>query len=105
MDEPGLFRPEAQDINLLKQGAEAKIYACTYQGRPTIIKQRFKKTYRHPALDWTLTVRRVRAESKSIQRCRNKGNYVDQFWSSVAGGCKYWLLLELQLSNLTVIVN
>ena len=73
MDETPQFRSDALDVKLVKQGAEAKIYTCIFQGRPTIIKQRFKKSYRHPVLNWTLTVRRVRAEVKSIQRCRNKG--------------------------------
>jgi TP53 regulating kinase-like protein len=44
---------------LLAQGAEARIFASNFLGRPTIIKERFKKAYRHPQLDEKLTRERV----------------------------------------------
>ena len=62
-----------QNKLLLKQGAEAKLYAGVFLGQPTIAKERFSKSYRHPVLDRTLTVRRIRAEVKCIQRCRTSG--------------------------------
>lgn len=58
---------------LLKQGAEAKLYSGVFLGRRAIAKERFSKSYRHPVLDRTLTVRRIRAEVKCIQRCRASG--------------------------------
>lgn len=58
---------------LLKQGAEAKIYVCTFLGKPTIIKERFKKSYRHPSLDSSLTVQRSKAEVRCMARCRANG--------------------------------
>jgi len=58
---------------LVRQGAEAKLFTGVFFGRPTIAKERFSKSYRHPVLDQTLTVRRVRAEVKCIQRCRANG--------------------------------
>ena len=60
---------------LLKQGAEAKIYTGTFMGRPAIIKERFTKAYRHPDLDKSLTVRRTKAEVRSIMRCRMIGKF------------------------------
>jgi len=60
---------------LIKQGAEAKLYAGNFFGRPTIAKERFSKSYRHPVLDRALTVRRIRSEVKCIQRCRANGWY------------------------------
>ena len=62
-----------QEKLLLKQGAEAKLYTGAFFGRPTIAKERFSKSYRHPILDRTLTARRIRAEVKCIQRCRANG--------------------------------
>lgn len=61
---------------LIKQGAEAKIYACTFLGKPTIIKERFKKSYRHPSLDSSLTVQRTKAEVRCMTRCRANGKKV-----------------------------
>ena len=36
--------------NLVSQGAEGRVFAVKFCGRDTIVKQRFKKTYRHPPL-------------------------------------------------------
>jgi len=69
-----------QDKLLLKQGAEAKLYSGFLLGRPTIAKERFKKSYRHAILDRTLTVRRIRAEVKCIQRCRASGQQLFVFY-------------------------
>ena len=60
-------------MKLIKQGAEAKIFTTTYLGRPTIIKKRFKKSYRHPSLDEKLTHRRTLQEARSMLRCRKAG--------------------------------
>ncbi|KAJ1658129.1 serine/threonine-protein kinase bud32 [Dispira simplex] len=46
-------------MQLIQQGAEAKIYALTFYGKEAIAKERFPKTYRHPVLDKKLTARRV----------------------------------------------
>ncbi|KAF8927899.1 TP53 regulating kinase [Dissophora ornata] len=48
-----------QDAELIKQGAEAKVYLVPFCQRQAIIKERFAKTYRHPTLDKKLTSRRV----------------------------------------------
>ena len=45
------------DWVLLKQGAEARVYSCQLFGKPTIVKERFVKTYRLPELDKKLTHR------------------------------------------------
>lgn len=58
---------------LFKQGAEGKLYKIDYQGKPAILKERFQKKYRNAELDERLTKERIRAESKSIQRCKNVG--------------------------------
>ncbi|CAL1532365.1 unnamed protein product [Lymnaea stagnalis] len=61
------------DSVLLKQGAEAKLYSYDFYGRPCIIKERFKKSYRHPTLDVSLTSQRLKAEVRANLRCRMAG--------------------------------
>nr|XP_057911171.1 EKC/KEOPS complex subunit TP53RK [Doryrhamphus excisus] len=58
---------------LLKQGAEARIYKTLFLGRPTIVKERFQKRYRLPLLEEKLTHRRTVQEVRSILRCRRAG--------------------------------
>ena len=60
-------------MELLRQGAEARVFRTTYLGKPTIIKERFKKKYRHPVLDQELTHRRQLQECRSMLRCRKAG--------------------------------
>lgn len=62
-----------ENLKILKQGAEAKLFICKYLGRPTLIKERFKKNYRHPDLDATITKDRIRNEARSIVRCKTIG--------------------------------
>lgn len=58
---------------LLKQGAEARLYRAQFLGRATIVKERFPKRYRHPGLDEKLSHRRTLQEVRSILRCRKAG--------------------------------
>ncbi|XP_045561094.1 EKC/KEOPS complex subunit TP53RK [Salmo salar] len=60
-------------IELIKQGAEARVYRGSFLGKPTIVKERFPKLYRHPLLDEKLTHRRTVQEVRSILRCRKAG--------------------------------
>ncbi|KAG0223828.1 TP53 regulating kinase [Actinomortierella wolfii] len=55
---------------LIKQGAEARVYIAPFCGRPAIVKERFAKAYRHPALDKKLTSRRVTQEARCLHRCQ-----------------------------------
>ena len=52
-------KPEVDDLELLKQGAEAKVYVSSFYGRPCIVKERFVKTYRVAELDKKLSQRRI----------------------------------------------
>ncbi|KAG7493620.1 TP53-regulating kinase [Solea senegalensis] len=58
---------------LIKQGAEARVYRVQFLGKPAIVKERFPKRYRHPVLDEKLTHRRAVQEVRSILRCRRAG--------------------------------
>lgn len=62
-----------KDLNLFKQGAEAKLYIGKYLGKEVVAKQRFVKKYRHPELDSQLTLERIRGEIRGIMRCKMMG--------------------------------
>uniref|UniRef100_A0A8C2E546 non-specific serine/threonine protein kinase n=1 Tax=Cyprinus carpio TaxID=7962 RepID=A0A8C2E546_CYPCA len=62
-----------KDAQMIKQGAEARVYRGTFLGRSVIIKERFPKLYRHPEVDEKLTRRRTTQEVRSILRCRRAG--------------------------------
>lgn len=64
---------KSDEIKLLKQGAEGKLYIGTYKGKRCLVKERFEKKYRHPALDRQLTRQRIKAEQKAFQRCAAAG--------------------------------
>lgn len=66
-----LFHVEVME--LVKQGAEARVFRLSYLGLPAIVKERFKKHYRHPTLDEKLTHRRMLQECRSMLRCRKAG--------------------------------
>lgn len=43
---------------LIKQGAEGRVFQTIFLDKPTIVKERFTKKYRHPELDAKLTKER-----------------------------------------------
>jgi TP53 regulating kinase-like protein len=61
------------EIELIKQGAEAKIYKCLFFNRPTIIKERFSKHYRISELDQKLTLKRMNQEIRCMIKCNEIG--------------------------------
>lgn len=61
------------NMELWKQGAEAKIHKTDFYGKPCIVKERFSKSYRHPILDKSLTAQRVKSEIRAMLRCRMSG--------------------------------
>ena len=67
-----------EDLTLLKQGAEAKLYAGTFLGKSVIVKERFKKKYRHPELENRITRDRIKAEARFLTRCRSIGRQKPQ---------------------------
>lgn len=62
-----------ENIKLIKQGAEAKLYTGKYLGKSVIVKERFLKKYRHSDLDRSLTKERIKAECKAIVKCKGLG--------------------------------
>jgi TP53 regulating kinase-like protein len=61
------------NFELFKQGAEAKLYLGEYLGQRAVIKERFAKKYRLPELDVRLTRERLRAEARSLVKCKTLG--------------------------------
>ncbi|KAH8113064.1 hypothetical protein DFH11DRAFT_1602843 [Phellopilus nigrolimitatus] len=69
---------------LVKQGAEAKVYkgrlhppvASTLgeqDSEPVLLKYRFQKQYRHPALNASLTKSRIAGEARALMKCMRSG--------------------------------
>ncbi|XP_065360840.1 EKC/KEOPS complex subunit TP53RK [Calliphora vicina] len=58
---------------IIKQGAEGRLYLGEYKGEKCLIKERFVKTYRHHELDNQITRQRMKAETKAAGRCQNAG--------------------------------
>jgi len=68
-------------IEMIKQGAEAKLYSVKFLGKPAIVKERLPKKYRHPKLDEILSKERTKTEAKCIMRCRMNGIHTPAlFW-------------------------
>jgi len=69
---------DLSNFELLRQGAEAKLYLGEYLGQRAIVKERFAKKYRLPELDVRLTRERLRAEARSLvimQDFRNQNTH------------------------------
>lgn len=58
---------------ILKQGAEGRLYLGEYKGERCLIKERFVKKYRHHELDTQISRQRMKAEAKAAGRCQNCG--------------------------------
>ncbi|KAJ6498053.1 kinase-like domain-containing protein [Mycena vitilis] len=62
---------------LISQGAEAKVYKANLTSdpldSPILLKHRFRKGYRHPSLDGSLTRARVAGEARALLKCLRSG--------------------------------
>ncbi|KAF7240892.1 EKC/KEOPS complex subunit TP53RK [Varanus komodoensis] len=71
--EPEVTPPPLEGLQLIQQGAEARVYRGQFLGRPTVMKLRFPKRYRHPVLEERLSRKRTAQEARSLLRCRRAG--------------------------------
>ncbi|XP_033009368.1 EKC/KEOPS complex subunit TP53RK [Lacerta agilis] len=71
--EPEAAVPPMAGLQMVQQGAEARVYRGLFLGRPTVVKHRFHKRYRHPLLEERLSRRRTAQEARSLLRCRRAG--------------------------------
>lgn len=68
------FSPVAfSNVELICQGAEARLFRCLYFGKRAILKERFVKTYRHPDLDNSITHQRLKSEVRLLNRAKQLG--------------------------------
>lgn len=49
------------------------VYTETFLGEEVVVKERFKKEYRHPELDRKLVKKRIVAESRGMDKARQCG--------------------------------
>lgn len=59
--------------DVIAQGAEARVYAVDFLNRACVVKHRFRKAYRLPALDVKLTRSRLAGEARAMVRARRAG--------------------------------
>ena len=60
-------------MELLTQGAEAKLYLDSWHGRKVIVKKRISKRYRNPDLDRRLRRERIKIEAKLLAESKAAG--------------------------------
>jgi TP53 regulating kinase-like protein len=70
------------NFELIKQGAEAKIYTGRFENQLMIAKERFKKSYRHPDLDKSLIKKRIKNETKLLVKAGSIGVNVPKVFKS-----------------------
>ena len=56
-------------MSLVAQGAEARVFSGSLGGRPCLVKERFKKSYRHPLLDERITAKRTQQVRNQTGAC------------------------------------
>jgi TP53 regulating kinase and related kinases len=71
-----------------QQGSESKIYIMIWP-TPTICKQRFRKSWRLPQLDTSLTQRRILQEVKSLAKVKSIVHVPNVSMVDWNGGCIY----------------
>lgn len=88
-----------KDFTLVKQGAEAKLYTGVFENKSTIVKERFKKTYRHPDLDKSLTTKRIKNEVKLLNKASTLGIKVPQVYKvDIPNGLIYMEFIDDSLT-------
>lgn len=60
-------------MELIYQGAEAKVFGLTYLGKPAILKERLSKRYRVSALDVKINKSRLLSEVRCMVKCKKSG--------------------------------
>lgn len=58
---------------IVARGAEAVLYRDIYDGKPALVKERVKKSYRIPQIDNKLRLERTRTEAKLINEAGRAG--------------------------------
>jgi len=75
------LRSDLLDLKLIKQGAEGRVFSCTFMSRPCIMKERFSKSYRHPLLDAKLSSQRLTQEVRTMLKCRRQAHPIEAVYT------------------------
>lgn len=67
-------------MQLLEQGAEARLYLTNYLDKKAILKERTQKTYREKALDSKILKERLRTECNLLSRAKLAGVRTPFVW-------------------------
>ncbi len=62
-----------KNFELIKQGAEAKIYTGVFENQLMLAKERFRKSYRLQELDRSLIRKRIKNETKLLNKAGSIG--------------------------------
>ncbi|KAK1195021.1 PRPK protein, partial [Pygoscelis papua] len=83
--------PPPPGLQLVQQGAEARIYRGLFLGRAAVAKLRIPKRYRHPALEERLSRRRTAQEARSLLRCRRAAFHLFFFYTGISAPVVYFV--------------
>lgn len=87
----------SNEWDLKYQGAESKIYFGLHSNNRCVIKHRFSKAYRHPALDKKLTRERTKRERRMIEKIQGKSSYLASYMPKIVWSDSSTLLMtEIQ---------
>ena len=67
------MKANCPSMDIIAQGAEAKIHRGQWHGREVIVKERVSKAYRPKELDVRLRNSRLKAEAQLISQARKSG--------------------------------
>jgi Kae1-associated kinase Bud32 len=68
-------------MKLIRQGAEAKLFKASFQGKPALLKSRIPKEYRNKQLDRLLRTTRTTGEAKMLRKARSLGIKTPQVYT------------------------
>ena len=68
-------------MQLLRQGAEAKLFKTRFEGKPALLKSRVPKGYRNKELDNALRSTRTTGEANMLRKARSLGIRTPQLYS------------------------
>ncbi|KFD50913.1 hypothetical protein M513_08226 [Trichuris suis] len=88
MTQGGESYDTSEEMEFIAQGAEAKLFHAVFLGRKVIVKERFPKSYRVKELDDRLRKERLRAEIRSLMRCRQVGIPVPPVYFADVSKCR-----------------
>jgi Kae1-associated kinase Bud32 len=78
-------------MELIKQGAEAKLYKARYLGTDVLIKDRIPKTYRNAKLDEKIRALRTRDECTLLHRAKQLGVRTPVIYKVDKGGKRIFM--------------